>query len=193
VLVQQLTGAGNKGSTIKLLNLTRMVARACGRCGMPRCSERAGNGHTVKGTLYPANAMSRCQVPPMYDRSPVVVSSVSWKGGRPSICTVPLGSMCLPPRIFNSVVLPAPLAPSSRHLRCTRSDFLRPGSDSSSNAHLLPAGSDMFMSCTSGAPGDPSERHTHTHTVQALVQPDNECCKSHLDWDMRSSDAAHVR
>jgi hypothetical protein len=71
---------------------------------------------TVRGILVPAKAMSRVQLPPIYANSPEVVSSVLWKGGCPSTSTCSFPTMCFPARIFSRVVLPAPLAPTSRHL-----------------------------------------------------------------------------
>ena len=80
----------------------------------PTHPPRPPTPRTVNGILVPANAISRVHVPPMYDRSPVVVSCMSWKGGLPSTLTACSSTMCFPPRILRKVVFPAPLQPSSR-------------------------------------------------------------------------------
>ena len=40
--------------------------------------------------------MSRSQLPPMYDSTPLEVRAVAWKGGCPRTRTEPCGTMCLP-------------------------------------------------------------------------------------------------
>ena len=58
--------------------------------------------------------MSLSQLPPRYDRSPSDVRGVSWNGRRSNTFTESLVTICLPPRIFSIVVLPAPLGPIRR-------------------------------------------------------------------------------
>mmetsp|Transcript_4058 Transcript_4058/g.13031 ORF Transcript_4058/g.13031 Transcript_4058/m.13031 type:complete len:269 (-) Transcript_4058:827-1633(-) len=88
-------------------------------CGRPSRTSESANALAMKpteksawkGTPLPTHATCRVQSPESIETS--VLSFVSPNASRPSTCSCPSATMCLPPISRSSVVLPAPFAPTS--------------------------------------------------------------------------------